>query len=253
MVKRILLSLLLVLGFPLLITPALGDLSPALKKRIGTPPFKVFREILATNLVKEPVLRQEGSEKPPYLTWLADSDPRLSSSDVLPGGKRMIAVRNPGGQLAVSPGSLNYGIHLLHTPVLLISGVSDSRHIKFYLQGYGDLDPFLRLDLDHLHPALAGEAGITLDQENPEEKLLRLVEANVDYQVEQALNNYRERVREGRLVVIGSVFDTTNHYGRGDNKLIITNVNGSKGEKLEEMRLVRQLAPDLRIYVAPQE
>lgn len=250
MPNKLIIYPLVLLGLICLILPARGkNIPPSLKERVGTPPFKVIREILATNLSETPDKNHFQESTSPYLTWLADSAPELSSNFILPRGQRMITVRNPGGQLAVSPGSLNYGIYQLHTPVLLITGVADSRHIKSYLQGYHDLDKFLRLDLDHLHPALAKEAGINLEQESPAEKLLRLVETNVDYQVEQAIRHYRERIKDGRLMVVGSVFDTTNHYKKGKNKLILTNINNKKGEKMHDLRLIRQLKPELRQYI----
>ncbi|MGM0682318.1 MAG: carbonic anhydrase, partial [Thermodesulfobacteriota bacterium] len=188
----------------------------------------------------------------PYLTWLADSDPRLSSNHILPGGKQMITVRNPGAQLSVSQGSLNYGIYQLHTPVLLITGISDSRHINYYLKGYNHLSGPLQMELDHLHLALDKEKEIDLEQERPAEKLLRLVETNVDYQVKKAIECFHERISDGRLVVIGSVFDTTNLYKKGKNRIIIININGEQGKKLRELRLIRQLEPELRQYVIRQ-
>ncbi|MFP3984298.1 MAG: carbonic anhydrase [Desulfurivibrionaceae bacterium] len=250
MSKKLIICSFIFLGLIFLVMPTWGkNMHPSLKKRVGIPPFKVIRKILATNLPETTTEKhfQEGAA--PYLTWLADSEPRLSSSFILPDGRQMITVRNPGGQLAISLGSLNYGICELHTPVLLITGVADSRHVNSYLQGYHDLDRFLRLDLDHLHPALNREAEINLEQESPAEKLLRLVETNVDYQVEQAIRYYRERIEDGRLVVIGSVFDTANHYKKGKNKLIITNINSKKGEEMWDLRLIRQLKPELRQYI----
>lgn len=253
MLKKFIFISSLLLGLGHFTVSAGADMSPALKKRIGTPPFRVVREILSTNnsTTANTNIHQVQERTAPYLTWLADSDPRLSSAFILPGGLRMITIRNPGGQIAVSPGSLNYGIYQVHTPVLLITGVSDSHHVRYYLKGYQNLSSSLQMDLNHLHPALAKEAQIDLEQEKPAEKLLRLVETNVDYQVRKAAANYQERIRDGRLVVIGSVFDTTNHYGKGRNKLIITNVNGKKGKKLLETRLIRQLKPGLRRYVGP--
>jgi len=132
----------------------------------------------------------------------------------------------------------------LHSPILLITGNTDSESIRLFTEGYADLQQNVRRDLDHLHLPLGYPAQNA--KEGDREKELQLVEKNVDYQVQQAIERYGERIGNSRLLVVGSVLDIANYYGKGANQLIIININGeTDGEKIKKMQMLRMLDPKL--------
>jgi len=172
----------------------------------------------------------------------------LQARSILQNGiNHVFPVRNLGNQLPLSSGAVDYGVRYLHTPVLLITGVSDSKSIQAFIDGYDFFTPDIRSDLDHLHLPL------TLKKQQiktTKKQLLDQVEDNVDFQVTQAMDRYGDRIKSGRLAVIGSVFDCTNGYDRGKNRLIIINVNGEKDEKkLKGLKLMSRLDQNLLQYV----
>ena len=52
------------------------------------------------------------------------------------------------------------------------------------------------------------------------------VEANVNHQVSYALTKFAAEIKEGRLTVIGGVYDFRNDYHQGNGRLVLINVNG---------------------------
>lgn len=224
---------------------ALADMRPRLKNRVGIPPFQVLKEILSTNYTDKKTTGHFERYDTPHLTWLVDADPRIYSR-LITSSENIYEVHNLGNQLSSSLATVDYGIRHLHTPLLLITGNGDSEAIRLFSEGYDDLEQSIRLALDHLHIPLAHEAAVIVKKETKQDKEMRLVEANVDYQVALASKRYSQRIKAGRLVVVGSILDLTNHYGTGKNRLRIINVNGEKDEaKLKKNRLFRQLAPKM--------
>lgn len=223
-----------------------AEMRPVLKNRAGIPPFDILREILATgSQIKRTGGSLQSSSAAPHITWLADADARVQPEFILshPGGK-IYTVRNLANQLGLSLGAIDYGVLYLHSPILLITGNTDSESIRLFAGGYADLEPTIRRELDHLHLPLGYPAENT--KEWGEEKEPLLVEKNVDYQVRQAIERYSARIDNSRLVVVGGVLDIANHYGRGANQLIIININGeTDGEKIKKMPLLRMLDPKL--------
>jgi len=220
-----------------------ADIQPQLKNRVGIPPFQVLKEIIATNYTIKIKADPSQGNNSPYLTWLTDADPRIYSN-LITSSKNIYEVRNLGNQLSSSLATIDYGIRHLHTPLLLITGNSGSDAIRLFNNGYDDLEQSIRLDLDHLHIPLADAAINSVEKETKKDKEIRLVEANVDYQVALASKRYSQRIKAGRLVVVGSVLDLDNHYGSGKNRLHIINVNGEKdGTKLKKKSPVQAIGP----------
>ncbi len=225
-----------------------AEMQPVPKLRAGLPPFEVMASILNGNKQVADALKADADLtelKTPYLTWLTDADARLEERLILSTpGKPLYTVRNLGNQLSVSPGSVDFGVLHLHTPILLITGSTDSLAIRMFKEGYTEMDTSIRKDLDHLHlplvePPPAEKNGA---QPDPAEQLLRTAEANVDYQVEQAVQRYQDRVKSGRLVVVGGIVDLADLYGRGPGRLIIINVNNERNDdKIKRLRLMTKL------------
>lgn len=214
-----------------------ADMLPIKKLRAGLPPYAVAEKIarhndeVVTSRPPDEPLRTPGT---PHMTWLADCDARVQPTLFYSEPVDTIyTVRNPGNQFSLSAGAIDYGINELLTPVLLITGNTNSDSIRLFAKGYGHLGADLRRDLDGLRLSLGGQApgsGAGAKAET------RLVERNVDFQVATAMKRYGQRIESGRLVVIGGVIDLNNQYGFGLNRLIIININGETGpERLRAM------------------
>jgi len=243
--KKIL-SLLILLTALFFKLQAHAEMRPVLKNRAGYPPFDVLREILATgSQLKRTGALSPSSSAAPHITWLADADARVQPEFIIaPPGQKIYTVRNLANQLDTSLGAIDYGVLYLHSPILLITGNTDSEAIRLFDGGYADLEQTIRRELDHLNLPLGYPAKNSKKQDREHE--LRLVEKNVDYQVQQAMERYRERISNSRLVVVGSVLDIANYYGKGANQLIIININGeTDGEKLKKNDLLRMVDPKL--------
>jgi carbonic anhydrase len=222
------------------------EMQPVLKQRVGVPPYDILKEILATgNQTKLRSMAAQNGSVAPYITWLADSDARVQPEFILaqPGNK-IFAVRNLANQLGTATGAVDYGVLYQHSPVLLITGNTDSEAIRLFSLGYADLTPSIRQELDRLSLPLGSPVQAGKGDNREAQRLL--VEKNIDYQVRQAMERYRERISNGRLVVVGSVLDIANDYGRGPDQLIIININGETDtEKLKKMELLRMVDPKL--------
>ena len=215
---------------------------PIKKLRAGLPPYAVAEKIVRHN---DQVVTSRPPDEPvrtpgtPHMTWLADCDARVQPTLFYPDPVDTIyTVRNPGNQFSLSAGAIDYGVNELLTPVLLITGNTNSDSIRLFAKGYAHLGPDLRRDLDGLRLSLGGQttgSGVGAKAET------MLVEKNVDFQVATATKRYEQRIESGRLVVIGGVIDLNNQYGFGPNRLIITNINGETApERLRAMHhLVR--------------
>jgi len=232
----------------MLTTPftATAEMRPALKHRAGTPPFSVIDAMVRGNMenVEHAAQQPPPPEMAPHLTWLADCDHRVHPGLVMtnPGGK-VYAVCTLGNQLALATAAIDFGVRQLYSPVLLITGQTDSEAIRAFETKPGDLSEAVRHDLATLElpppPTKAkapekkkGKKGEKVaapkaaPKDVPPPLPLPLVERNVDYQVQQALRRYQDRIASGRLVVVGGVLDLANQYGEGKNRLFIINING---------------------------
>ena len=177
---------------------ARARMRPVLKKRAGLPPFDVVREIVRGNDTAGAAV--EGKL---LCVWLADSDPALVAEMVMarPAG-RMIAARNLRAELTAGAArSVDLGVRILHLPVLLITRSADSAYLRTV-------------------------TGRPLPRDAAGKR--RMLEDKVDRLVAAALKRYHDRVKSGRLVVAGSVFDRDGWYGRGRNRLVIVNINGER-------------------------
>ncbi|MBI5556013.1 MAG: carbonic anhydrase [Deltaproteobacteria bacterium] len=247
MQKNIISFLLFLTAFSSLALQSQAEMQPILKSRAGVPPPDILKEILTTGKqsLDKNATPQPSSSDAPYITWVADADARVQPEFILAQPvRRIFSVRNLANQLNTSIGAVDYGVLSLHSPILLITGNTDSESLRLFSAGYGGLAPTIGRELDHLYPALGARAENT--QEDDRTRELRQVEKNVNFQVEQAMERYRERISNSRLVVVGSVLDIANHYGRGANQLFIININGeTDGKKIKKSALLRMLDPKL--------
>ncbi len=158
----------------------------------------------------------------PRATVVTCSDSRVHTHafDKTPDGD-LFMVRNIGNQLATGEGSVDYGILHLHTPLLIIVGHVACGAIKAAQSDYSKLEAPIKRELDTLK----------LPKKNPKndegEEWLRGVDANVNNQVAFALKKYEHEVKEGKLTVIGAVYDFQNAMQQGQGRLVVTNINGN--------------------------
>lgn len=228
--------------------PALAEMRPVLKNRAGVPPFDVLQEILTSSApAQSPPQMANNTLSSPHITWLADADARVQPQLIMANPQHKIfTVRNLGNQLAPSLATLDYGIRFLHSPILLITGNTDSEAIRLFQGGYKHLSHPTRQQLDHLYLPLQQKKIEPDKQLTAADQELMYVELNVDYQVAQAMGRYKERIKKKRLVVVGSVLDVANSYGSGHNQLFIININGETDPKrLKKLQLLRTLRPKL--------
>lgn len=158
----------------------------------------------------------------PRATVVTCSDSRVHTHalDKTPDGD-LFMVRNIGNQIATGEGSVDYGILHLHTPLLIIVGHVACGAIKAAQSDYSKLESPIKRELDT----------IKLPKKNPKndegEEWLRGVDANVNNQVAFALKKYEQEVKEGKLTVIGAVYDFQNAMHQGQGRLVVTNINGN--------------------------
>lgn len=158
----------------------------------------------------------------PRATVVTCSDSRVHTHalDKTPDGD-LFMVRNIGNQISTSEGSVEYGVHHLHTPLLIIVGHVACGAIKAAQSDYSRESAPIKRELD----------SIKLPKKNPKndenEEWLRGVDANVNNQVAVALKKFEEEVKEGKLTVVGAVYDFQNALHQGQGRLVVTNINGN--------------------------
>ncbi len=150
----------------------------------------------------------------PLATIVSCSDSRVQINmlSTTPEG-RLFVIDNLGNQIATAEGSVEYGVHHLHTPVLLILGHSRCGAIAAVTGNYSKESAAIRRELDTIT--------ISKDLNN-----MAGVKANVHNQVVSAMLKFDEEVKEGRLTIIGAVLDFADDLHQGAGKLHIINVNG---------------------------
>jgi len=214
------------------------------KIRAGTPPYEVMRAAVRAN--NQAISRTETAgtgNYAPWLTWLTDPAPAIRRELVMAGNRQVCVIRNLGAQLEANPAAVDYGVRELLTPVLMITLDSDNAAVKRFLAGIADAGIAVRRELSPLHPALAGMGG---KGATTAKGVRAAVEKVVDYQVGLAVKRYRDRVRAGRLVVVGTVLDLANSYRRGRGRLIIINVNGeTEPARLRVNPALKTISPKL--------
>ncbi len=150
----------------------------------------------------------------PRATVITCSDSRVHTHalDTSPDGD-LFMIRNIGNQIATAEGSVEYGVHHLHTPLLLIVGHSACGAIKAAAGDYSKESAPIRRELDTIQIP-KGDPGMSS------------IQLNVNNQVRQAMSKFEAEVLSGRLSVVGAVYDFRNDMKRGQGRLNIINING---------------------------
>lgn len=150
----------------------------------------------------------------PRATVVTCSDSRVHTHalDKTPDGD-LFMVRNIGNQMATAEGSVEYGVHHLHTPLLIIVGHSSCGAIKAASGNYAKESRPIKRELNSIKipKGIASMDGVRM---------------NVNNQVSAALKKFGHEVKDGSLTVIGAIYDFSNELGQGYGKLSVTNLNG---------------------------
>lgn len=150
----------------------------------------------------------------PRTTLVLCSDSRVQVDNFSGGAENdVFVVRDIGNQIPTAKGSVEYGVNILKTPVLLIVGHSHCGAVQAARQKDLKLPPAIQKELSTLNV-----------KEAPDDKAAVIL--NVNQQVEMALDTFKERVDRKDVVIIGAVYDFRNDYGLGKGRLIIVNLNG---------------------------
>lgn len=157
----------------------------------------------------------------PKVTLLTCSDARVHSDAVIQDPfDTIFSVENIGNQVKTCEGSLDYGILVLKTPVLLILGHSDCGAIKAWEKHCSTTPASIRRELDSLGPAFTGF--------DPGGDLPDRIVRNIEYQTGIALQRYVRQIEEGSLAVVGAYYDFADDFGQGPGRTIFLSVNGQK-------------------------
>ena len=149
-------------------------------------------------------------------------------------------IRNIGNQIENNFGSVDYGIHHLKTPILLILGHTDCGAVKASQIDFSKESDEIRQELYPLHFNLS-KASNLLDKDDPK-FITKLVQTNVDKQVKMALARYGEQTN-----VVGAIFDIHAHLNKKNAQVIVTNINGVTDEfRLRNHELLSDIEEDLK-------
>ena len=154
----------------------------------------------------------EGQHPRATLVTCSDSRVHIHALDKTPDGD-LFVVRNIGNQLATAEGSVEYGVHHLHTPLLIFVGHSACGAIKAASGDYSKESTPIKRELDTIQIDKGGE--VTAG-----------VKKNVHHQVASAMKKFNAEVKAGKLTVIGAVYDFRNDLKNGQGKLSIIDLNG---------------------------
>jgi carbonic anhydrase len=166
----------------------------------------------------------------PRATLVTCSDSRVQSPALLAlPENELFTIRDIGNQIETAEGSVEYGVEHLKTPVLLIVGHTGCGAVKAVLEG-AEAGPAVKHELGTLHVSKKAKA-------EPAVWADAVIE-HVHGEVAVALKLFPELVRDGRLTVVGAVYDFRDDLGFGPGKLVVVDVNGqSDPAKLDAFML----------------
>ncbi len=158
------------------------------------------------------------NQQTPEATLVLCSDSRVDSDIVSdsPTGE-LFVIRNIGNQVDTAFGSVEYGVDDLKTSVLLIVGHSQCGAIKAAMGDYSTLPIAIRKELTTL-------------EVNRKATLNQNIVHNVNNQVKQAMITFANQVKQGKLTIIGMIYDMHNDFRFGNGQLILININNETSQ-----------------------
>lgn len=159
---------------------------------------------------------RDGQKPRATLVTCADSRVQSTALSAMPENE-LFTIRDIGNQIETAEGSVEYGVEHLNTPVLLILGHTGCGAVKAALEG-AEAGPAVAHELASIHIAKKRKADPVAWAEG--------VIEHVHGEVAVALRLFADRVRDGRLTVVGAVYDFRDDLGHGAGKLTVIDVNG---------------------------
>ncbi len=152
----------------------------------------------------------------PRVTVVTCSDSRVQTDNFSQGAENdMFVARNIGNQFVTTQGSVEYGVDVLKTPVLIFIGHSHCGAVKAAMGDTKNIPTAIQKELSTIDVKAAKD-----DKEG--------VILNVNNQVDKALGKFKSNIDAKELAIIGAIYDFRNDYGKGFGQLIIVNLNGNK-------------------------
>jgi carbonic anhydrase len=162
----------------------------------------------------------------PRATFVTCADSRVQTDaiDAHPEND-VFTIRDIGNQFGLVEGSIEYGVHHLHTPVLAIMGHTGCGAVKAAMGDFSKESEAIQRELKPLKlpKSTAKDAN---------QAWAEAVIANVNNQVDQAVTTFSDEISEGRLTVVGMVYDFRNDLKMGYGKVLVVNVNGNTDPKM---------------------
>ncbi len=187
-----------------------------------------LRDVLADNakyMQKHDVgfFKDFAAAQTPRATVITCSDSRVQTSafDTTAENDDFM-IRNIGNQLGNSEGSVEYGIHHLHTPVLFVLGHTGCGAVKAAMGDYSKESDAISHELSSLHVPQRKEG---VKDDDPKLWMDAVVD-NVNDQVAAAVVKFDDELSRGVLTIVGAVYDFRNDLHQGPGKVAIVNVNG---------------------------
>jgi carbonic anhydrase len=162
----------------------------------------------------------EGQKPRSTVLTCADSRLQMRALDATPENDAFV-IRNIGNQIENNLGSIEYGVEHLRTSVLLIVGHTGCGAVKAAMGKLDTLSAPIQRELGGLRLTTTGVTSPT------NEAWAEAVVENVHNQVNTGLELFKPLVQEGKLTIVGAVFDFRNDLKRGSGKLVIVDVNGN--------------------------
>ncbi len=183
---------------------------------------------------KTPLISQNQSPVA-TLVMCCDSRAHTTSFTYNPENNFFI-VRNIGNQYILNQGSVEYGVRILKTKLLIFLGHSQCQAVKASMEDYSLLPSSIVREVDHLALSIKkSELHGDLDG-----KWHQAVVNNIHKQVEMALKDFSDLVQNEQLIILGMILDLNNSVGEGYGKITITSYNGiSDINKLEQIDLIK--------------
>jgi carbonic anhydrase len=192
----------------------------------------------------------------PDITLVTCSDSRVLERALDDEIGKVFSIKNIGNRVEPNLGSIEYGVGHLHTPILMILGHTGCGAIHASTMDVSGEHYRIIRSLEFIKPTVAevqkllikkgGIAGYMADHPpmvkpiSEEAYFETLVsEANVDKQVETALNDtsIRELVYSGKLMLVGAMYDFKDIYSPEKGAVFVVNINGeADAEKLKRLR-----------------
>lgn len=192
-----------------------------------------FREIY-----DEDYFKPFQNSQQPRITMVSCADSRCHthSYDFTPDND-VFLIRNIGNQIESNLGSVEYGVNHLGTPILMFLGHSGCGAVKAMYDGkYGELEPAIQKELIHIRDNIDKNASF-------EENII----LNIKKQVKIACEHFREKLNQshpqnpllgnpndGKLVIIGALYDFDNFYKHGTGKLSFISINNEDNDMIAE-------------------